>query len=1428
MTDEQLIHLLRETPREELLACQIAELRRRLSHSAELRQALADDLRLEQMLGDALGRMQVPLDWIFKRSAAPRSGGLARLYGWGAFSAIVLMIVSVGLVIGLRRHDELPRQVAARDDGHPVAESGNETPAHDAGVAAPGAGSDNRARTADKPAADEPAPDLPREFVDSGKAPGTERNAVHDEAAGHERPAPEAGDPGRPFSAFCFDEPPANDAARREAWMQWLKPLEEGRLIDVGGTTPGKALSGPMKLAAALDRSHAVRLLLADHDQLKLHCWSGAQGITLEYSERPLPAWAAYAATRQGDEWRPRSSALVATDSGRYRRTRQGTLELRYQDGALVLSRGDVPLIVAPLPEAPEHIVFDGRATLRALDVVTSEPFPLAGARRRNRLAGSTPPAALEWRRHLAGAGQWNPLAEGPMELLVEDASEPVWAGTRINDAGLREVVFEIENPVPGSGVYLGDEKGHPLYQVGFFQLQEPDRSPRSRRIGFNFSAPGETRTTLADERSPGPRRLVGQRHWLRLVFGGGSLKCWTSGDGIHWGLALEPMRQLNQRYSTAGVYCLPGGGTRSIRLRRLEARRLAMIESLAPAALAERALALTDAPDLAIWQTAVLESQPSDVDPTDWWSACAVRTLAAGPSPRLANALVTALAAKALAFDNPLAERLQLLDEAALIVDAGDPAGLAGFASLYDQLGRALLRQGYHRPYSLVRQHLMASPVATPLDLDVAPSTLVRAELFELAYGDDWEALDETCRALRFFGVAGPPSKLDSPERHALLALVDWCQQLAAAQLPPRLGGGTAGRPAWQHPWVEQVGKEGYNLLTELASALDARAYRDACQVIANAAAPLSEGLLPDAVDPRLFVSLPAAVELAVREHPELARALRDGFGQTALSRLRRVAADDDVMGVRAIASQFHGTTAAAEAQRWLGDRALAGGQFTRAEAHYAAALRSASAPEQRQLAARLRLTAAMLGRDVGTPPLESVLLADGRLTPDEFERLVAEMRALRAPAASTPPVPSPDKRVPSPDKRAPSPDKRVSSPDETGAAVPPPARYELRPWTTFEAAARNASLPAADDTWGRPLAVTVAPPLVIVAAPARMAAYDLADGVCRWTFTLDAAFSANLSAASAPMRPLVVGQRLFARQSTAQGSELFALDAATGQLLWRQAAAGQVMADPLWIEDQLFAPVVTAAGEGFVELALATFDPASGELRERYPLARFHDAFGGVFPCHARQAGELIVIAAAGTTMTCDRLGRPRWLRRHLWFPASLDGEPASFHSPLLVDGELVYGSQPGVRSVECIELATGRLRWQRVLADLDHVVGLAAGRLIARTRTGWVALDLRSGRPAWYRDDADSLEASIRVGDGTLLLAQRDRIAEGGVRLIWLEAGTGRERARWTLPIGPRRRVAFGPLFMAGERIFCGVAGDAPASLEIMELVNAGALP
>ena len=462
----------------------------------------------------------------------------------GALSAVAFLIVSVGVIVAVRRSDEPPRQLAKGDDGLPAAKSGDAThAAAEPDTPAPAAGTDDVASPSDEPEEDGRGNlGKPRRAMG-----GTIPLLVDD--AGDAKSSEEASDPGRPFSDFCFDELPSDDSARYAAWAQWLRPLEDGRLIDIGGATPGKALIGPVKLDAILDEGRAVRLLLSEHDQLKLHCWSGTNGITLEYSELPLPAWAAYSATRRRDELRPHSMALVDVDNGRYRRTGyrgskyhdigQGTIELRYQDGLIVLSRGDVPLLVAPLADTPELIVFDGRATLRSLDVVASGPFPLHGARQRNRIAGFPPPgrtrvAATSDRRN----GRIS-LAEGRMELLVEDGSEIAWAGTPVDDAGPARGRIRDRGTRAGHGRLSWRRKGSTTLPGWLFpNCRAPMALTTARANRLRLFARQATCRPRWHDGRPGPRPRAGQRQWLRLVFGGGSLKCWTSGDGVHWGLA--------------------------------------------------------------------------------------------------------------------------------------------------------------------------------------------------------------------------------------------------------------------------------------------------------------------------------------------------------------------------------------------------------------------------------------------------------------------------------------------------------------------------------------------------------------------------------------------------------------------------------------------------------------------------------------------------------------------------------------------------------------------------------------------------------------------------------------------------------------------------------------------------------------------------
>src|SRR5204863_322912 len=73
----------------------------------------------------------------------------------------------------------------------------------------------------------------------------------------------------------------------------------------------------------------------------------------------------------------------------------------------------------------------------------------------------------------------------------------------------------------------------------------------------------------------------------------------------------------------------------------------------------------------------------------------------------------------------------------------------------------------------------------------------------------------------------------------------------------------------------------------------------------------------------------------------------------------------------------QFAGTEAAGEAHQWLGDRALAGGAFTRALLEYERAGQS-DVSLAAGISPRIRLVAAMLGRDAQSAATMSVQLGD------------------------------------------------------------------------------------------------------------------------------------------------------------------------------------------------------------------------------------------------------------------------------------------------------------------------------------------------------------------------------------------------------------------------------------------------------------------
>ena len=200
--------------------------------------------------------------------------------------------------------------------------------------------------------------------------------------------------------------------------------------------------------------------------------------------------------------------------------------------------------------------------------------------------------------------------------------------------------------------------------------------------------------------------------------------------------------------------------------------------------------------------------------------------------------------------------------------------------------------------------------------------------------------------------------------------------------------------KSAWQHPFVEELNKDTYNMMAELQSVVEGALYEDAARMISSLDADAVQGVSLTANDDQLLATLPVVVRLLTREPPPLREVTERTFGQIADLRIREAMSTGNLSAVRLAITQFESTPAAQEACQWLGDRAMAEGEFGLAFSEYQRGLRLRSGP-QPALVARQRFAASMLGVEWGERVTTSVSIGGQTWSPDAFEAMIAEQRA-------------------------------------------------------------------------------------------------------------------------------------------------------------------------------------------------------------------------------------------------------------------------------------------------------------------------------------------------------------------------------------------------------------------------------------------------
>jgi hypothetical protein len=165
-----------------------------------------------------------------------------------------------------------------------------------------------------------------------------------------------------------------------------------------------------------------------------------------------------------------------------------------------------------------------------------------------------------------------------------------------------------------------------------------------------------------------------------------------------------------------------------------------------------------------------------------------------------------------------------------------------------------------------------------------------------------------------------------------------------------------------------------------------------------------------------------------------------------------------------------------------------------------------------------------------------------------------------------------------------------------------------------------------------------------------------------------------------------------------------------------------------------------------------------------------------------------------------------------------------------PRVLDGR-VYATQPGVWSVECIDLGTGRLVWRKAVPEIVEVLGAYEGRLILRTWDAIAGMDLGTGEREWlYRIESLPAAACLGEGAGVVTCAGVARPngapPEDPLVLFGLDAATGAKRSaagiRGAAGLG-QAGALLGPLVGRGGRLWL-LAGqeDRPERCEVVELV------
>jgi len=222
-----------------------------------------------------------------------------------------------------------------------------------------------------------------------------------------------------------------------------------------------------------------------------------------------------------------------------------------------------------------------------------------------------------------------------------------------------------------------------------------------------------------------------------------------------------------------------------------------------------------------------------------------------------------------------------------------------------------------------------------------------------------------------------------------------------------------------------------------------------------------------------------------------------------------------------------------------------------------------------------------------------------------------------------------------------------------------------------------------------------------------------NLADGKMIWQVNTKNEFHARKGFFGAACSPLVEGNAVLLNIGGPEGAGLVAFDKASGRVLWKNSDDEASYSSPTaaTIHQQRYAIFFTRAG-------LVAVDPADGKIQFHYPWRSTMDA--SVNAATPLIIDDLIFLSASYGTGAILLRVRDNGVEK-VW---SGDDILSDHYATSVYYRGFLYGidgrADMGTPSLRCVELKTGKIRWQ------DHAMGaatvlLAGDQLIILTEAG-----------------------------------------------------------------------------------------------------------